>query len=92
MMFQVHENTTVKYLNRVYAGIRDEFITFYYLFLLPPQYFLLPTRHQAAGRGVCKAPLTTRYKCDNAAIPVALMLLLAPQNNDIKDNRFCDAK
>ena len=37
---------------------RDEFTTFYYLHNI----FLLPTRHQAAGRGVCKAPLTTYYK------------------------------
>ena len=28
--------------------------------------------------------LTIRYKCDTAAIPVALVLLLAPQNNDIE--------
>jgi hypothetical protein len=77
--------------SRRYQGIcrnhRDEFTTFYYLFYYLHNIFYYQHDIKQRGGGYAKHHLllTIRYKCDTAAIPVALvLLLLAPQNNDIE--------
>ena len=69
---------------------RDEFTTFYYLFYYLHNIFYYQHDIKQQGGGYAKHHLllTMRYKCDTAAIPVALvmLLLLAPQNNN-KESR-----
>jgi hypothetical protein len=71
-------------LIRVYAGIIEMNLL---PFTTPTIFFYYQHDIKQRGGGYAKHHLllTIRYKCDTAAIPVALvLLLLAPQNNNIE--------
>ena len=60
MMFQVHENTTVKYLNRVYAGIIEMNLIRFTTFFSTSTIFFATNTTSSSGAGGMQS--TTYYK------------------------------